>query len=181
MHVNTRPNNSNANFLFDCFEIKYALLGCLAFTNKTDKLREMLLHVLLCSALPEKKLIEKLTVFDVIDRMLRIICPDYKNCKNYRPAEILYSLDRDSRIILFEYMNNPSNNINKNQLRKAQRELSEKLFSKYGDTRKIRIFQPQVYLLQISDYLTFRLNEISMSIAKEIYSECNSSDKWCDW
>ena len=51
----------------------------------------------------------------------------------------------------------------------AQCKLREKLFRTHGDVLDMRTFQPDVYLNVMDEYLTFRLNNISLSIAKEIY------------
>ena len=168
MRVNTRLSNSYGN-LFDIIEIKYALLGCLAFTNKEDKLREMLLYVLLCSASLDDKLSGERSIFDIIDHMTCIIGQDYKNCMKHAPAGILCSLDKESKMTLFRYMNNSGNEIEEEDLRTAQQKLEEKLVCEYGDVREMRVFQPRVYLKLLDEYLMFRLNQICLYIAKEIY------------
>ena len=174
MHLNSRLSNSDNN-MFDIIEIKYALLGCLAFTNKEDKLREMLLYVLLCSSIMDDKLSGKLSIFDIIDHMTGIIGQDYKNCEKHAPAEIINSLDKESRMALFKYMNSSgtfdklsAGNLS-GDLNIAQQKLEEKLTCIYGEAGDMRVFQPEVYLKLLNEYLTFRLNRISLYIAKEIY------------
>ena len=169
MRINERFKQPNGKLLFDCVEIKYAVLGCLAFTNKKDKLREMLLYVLLCSKLLGDKLDKRISMFDIIDDMTVIIGQDYKNCGKHVPAEILCSLDKDSRRILFRYMNNRQCELTESELHMAQQNLKEKLVSSFGDVKEMRVFEPVVYLSLLNDYLTLKLNEISMQIAREIY------------
>ncbi len=168
MRTNSRGIKFTNGLLFDCFEIKYALLGCLSFTCETNKLTEMLLHVLLCSWLVQKKLPGK-NILNIIDNMVEIIGPDYADYKNYAPAKILKSFDADTRMILFKYMYNSQSEIKDDRLRIAQCKLEEKLDFEYGNVKSNRFFKAGVYLSVINDYLTNRLNEISMRIAREIY------------
>ena len=181
MRINTRLSNANGN-LFDNVEIKYALLGCLAFTNREDKLREMLLYVLLCSATLDERLAGKFSIFDIIDHMTGIIGTDYKNCKNYPPAEILGSLDKEYKLVLFKYMNDShfdklsAGTFDKlsagkldTDLNTAMLKLEERLNCAYGDVKNMPIFQVDEYLKLVNEYLTVRLNQISISIAKELY------------
>ena len=184
MRINNEFSGSNGR-LFDCTEIKYALLGCLAFTNKHDKLREMLLYVLLSSATLVKKLAGEHTIYDIIDHMTPIIGTDYQNNKNYAPAEILSSLDKDSRMVLFNYMNDLEKKRHFDELSAgtfdglsaglpaAKQKLEEKLNCTYGDVKEMQIFQVDEYLKLVNDYLTLRLNQISISIAKELFNSGN--------
>jgi len=173
MRTNSKGIKFSNGLLFDCFEIKYAILGCLSFTAETDKLTEMLLHVLLCSFLMQRKMPEE-KILNIIDNMVEIIGPDYADYKSYAPAKILNSFDVDTRMILFRYMNNSQSKIKDDRLRIAQCRLEEKLDFEYGNVRNNRFFEPGVYLSVINDYLTNRLNEISMRIAREIY-QCRKS------
>ena len=173
MRINSRLNKSNGN-MFDCVEIKYALLGCLAFTNRHDKLREMLLYVLLCTATLDEKLAGKFSIYEIIDHMTGIIGTDYKNCRSYPPAEILGSLDKESKLVLFQYMNDShfdglSAGILNTSLPAAKQKLEEKLYCTYGDVKDMPVFQVDEYLKLTNEYLTHQLNQISVSIAKELY------------
>ena len=181
MYTNSKRIKFRNGLLFDCFEIKYALLGCLSFTSETYELTQMLLYVLLCAAALDEKLSKKISIFKLIDGMIEIIGVDYANCKNYPAAKVLYCLDADTRMILFKYMISFKSDIGQDEyfdtaalpntrLRIAQHKLKEKLDIEYGNVGNNPFFEPHAYLARLGEYLSGQLNEISMRIAKELYA-----------
>ena len=61
------------------------------------------------------------------------------------------------------------------RLRIAQHKLKEKLDIEYGNVGNNPFFEPHAYLARLGEYLSSRLNEISMRIAKELYASRKGS------
>ena len=79
MRINTEPYRNRSHGKLESIHVRYAVLSCMNYTNKTSKLDEMLCYVLLCSYEVANKMKATERIFEVIDIMAEIIGRDYKD------------------------------------------------------------------------------------------------------
>ncbi len=159
----------------EAVDIKYALFLCLQYVCETEEAAEMLIYVLLCSAILAEYMDAQEEIFDVIDCMAEVIGKDYEAEGQYRPMDVFGLLEKGARRVLFENMIGPARTGAEGyEVISAKKQLAEHLgFLRRG--RAAVLEEAEEYLRQSGRYFERRFLEISSRIVSIRLSTTNTN------
>ena len=141
-------------------DVQYALFLCLQYVSGTEQVTQMLIYVLLCSAILADYTNAQEKIHDIIDCMAEVIGKDFAAEGRYGPMEIFGLLDKDSRRVLFKNMIKPAKSGPDNyEVIIAKKQLAEHL-ALFRPLRTLFFDDAETYLKQSGEYLHRRFSEI---------------------
>jgi hypothetical protein len=141
-------------------DVQYALFLCLQYVSDAEQVTQMLIYVLLCSAILADYTNAQKQIHDIIDCMAEVIGKDFAAEDRNGPMEIFGLLDKDTRRVLFKNMIGPAKpNPDSYEVIIAKKQLAERL-ALLKPARTALFDEAEVYLKQSGEYLHRRYSEI---------------------
>ncbi len=156
-------------------DVQYALFLCLQYVCETEEVAEMLIYVLLCSAILAEYMDAQEKIFDVIDCMAEVIGKDYEAEDQYGPMEVFGLLDRGVRRVLFENMIGLARTeADSYGVISAKKQLAEHL-ALFRPGRVVVFDEAEEYLRQLGRYFERRFFDVLSWIASIWLSATNTN------
>ena len=175
MRANILESGPFGSMRLEVVDVQYALFLCLQYVCETEKLTEMLIYVLLCSAALAEYMDAQDEIFDVIDCMAEVIGKDYEVEGQYGPMDVFGLLEKGVRRVLFENMIGPARTgAERYEVISAKKQLAEHLGS-FKRVRAAGYNEAEEYLRQSGRYFERRFLEISWRIASIRLSATNTN------